>query len=337
MKPPCLALLSARRAFTLVELLVVIAVIGILIALLLPAVQAAREAARRMHCSNNLKQIGIALHCYESFCRSYPGGYIGGTNGNWSAQVAILSFLERGDIYRSVDFSKGCTDVRLNDGTLLSSLRVATYLCPSEIGDRVRYKNGEPTHYPLSYGYNAGVWFVYDPVTRQGGSGAFYPYSFLSPADFTDGLSSTLAFSEVKAYEPYFRNLAQSGSMPMPADPSEICLLAAGAQFRQNSGHTEWTEGRCHQTGFTATFPPNTEVLCQQGGSTYDVNWTNQQEGKSPSIRTYAAVTSRSYHPGVVNALLMDGSVRNFADNIELEVWQALATRDAGDVFAAKY
>lgn len=321
--------------FTLVELLVVIAIIGILIALLLPAVQAARETARRIQCTNNLKQIGVALHCYESFCRAYPGSYVGGTNGNWSAQVAILSFLERGDIYRNVDFSVGCTSVILSDGRLLSSLRVSTYLCPSEKKDRLRYENGVATHYPLSYGYNAGVWLVYDPATGQGGEGAFYPWSFLTPANFTDGLSSTLAFSEVKAYEPYFRNLGQSGSMPMPADPSQICGL--GGSFKTETGHTEWTEGRCHQTGFTATFSPNTEVLCSRGGVVYNVIWTNQQEGlaPNPSIRTYAAVTSRSYHPSVVNSLFMDGSVRSIADTIQLSVWQALATREGEEVIGS--
>ncbi len=323
-----------RFAFTLVELLVVIAIIAVLVALLLPAVQAAREAARRVHCANNLKQVGVGLACYESFCNAYPGSYIGGVLGNWSAQVAILPFLERSDIYLRVDFSKGCSDVWLPNGTRLSALRVATYLCPSEPNDRVRIDNGDPMHYPLSYGYNAGVWLVHDPANRRGGSGAFYPYSWLRPSDFLDGLSSTLAFSEIKAYEPYFRNLAQPGAIPMPTDPAQVCGLGF-AEFKSSSGHTEWSEGRCHQTGFTATFGPNTKILCTQNGMTYDVNWTNQQEGKSATIRTYAVVNSRGYHPGVVNALLMDASVRSFSETLDLKVWQALATRDGGEAISA--
>jgi len=321
------------EAFTLVELLVVIAIVGVLVALLLPAVQAAREAARRSQCQNNLRQIGVALHNFEGTRRVYPASYEGvpGSPGNWSAQVLLLPYLEQVSIYENVELDKGCTDIYVA-GIRLSAHHIPTYLCPDEINDRVRLDNGgQPKHWPLSYGYNVGTWFVWDPNTRQGGNGAFYPYSRLAHADFVDGLSCTLAFSEVKAYEPYFRNLAQAGSMPMPTIPIQACL---GGSFKQNTGHTEWSEGRCHQTGFTATFTPNTEVWCTHGGRPYDVNWTNQQEGiAGATALTFAAVTSRSYHAGgIVNALLMDSSVRSFSETIEPRVWQALATRDGGEV-----
>ncbi|MFH1922015.1 MAG: DUF1559 domain-containing protein [Planctomycetota bacterium] len=322
--------------FTLVELLVVIAVIGILIALLLPAVQAAREAARRMHCRNNLKQIGLAMHNFENTWGVYPSSYEGipGTAGNWSAQVPLLPYLELGRMYEEVDLSKGCTEIYI-DGTRLSAHRIPTYLCPSEINDRVRLESdGTPKHYPLNYGYNVGTWFVYDPITKQGGDGAFHPFDRLKPADFRDGMSSTLAFSEVKGYEPYFRNLRNPAVLPMPTDPGQVCGLGF-SEFKQNTGHTEWSEGRSHQTGFTSTFTPNTEVLCSQGGVVYDVNWTNHQEGLPPDVPTFAAVTSRSYHPGVVNALLMDGSARSFSETIERRVWQAMSTRNGGETVSA--
>jgi prepilin-type N-terminal cleavage/methylation domain-containing protein len=319
------------KGFTMVELLVVMAIIAVLIGLLLPAVQAARESARRMHCLNNLKQIGLSLACYESFCGVYPASYAGGAKGNWSAQAALLAFLERGDIYRRIDFNQGCSSITLPDGTRLATLRVSPYLCPSEPNDRVRYDNGVPTTYPLSYGFNAGVWFVYDATTGRGGEGAFYPYSWLSASAFVDGLSNTLAFSEVKAYEGHYRNANLPGDLPMPASPADICSL--GGTFLQ-TGHTEWMEGRCVQTGFTATFPPNTKVPCQYNGAWYDVAWTNRMESNTATFRTYAAVTSRSYHPGIVNSLLMDGSARPTGSSIERVVWQALATRSGSEAVA---
>ena len=111
----------------------------------------------------------------------------------------------------------------------------------------------------------------------------------------------------------------------MPRTPSDVCALAG--TFKQNSGHTEWVDGRSHQAGVTATFTPNTQTLCSDSGAEYDVDWTNQQEGKSDSISTYAAVTSRSYHPGGVNVGLMDGSVRFVGDTVELMVWRSSFTR----------
>ena len=104
-----------------------------------------------------------------------------------------------------------------------------------------------------------------------------------------------------------------------------VCAL--GGSFKTNSGHTEWVDGRVHQTGVTTTFTPNTKVLCRQGGITYDIDWTNQREGRSSTVPTYAAVTSRSYHPTGVNVVLMDGSVQFVANEIHLSIWRALSTR----------
>jgi hypothetical protein len=105
--------------------------------------------------------------------------------------------------------------------------------------------------------------------------------------------------------------------------------------FKADSGHTEWVDGRTHQTGFTAVFAPNQPVTCVQGGTTYDFDWTSFREGITPgpptANPTFAAVTSRSYHAGIVNVLLMDGSTRPASNDTDLATWRAIATRAAGE------
>lgn len=331
-----------RAGFTLVELLVVIAIIGILIGLLLPAVQAARAAARRTQCLNNLKQFGLAIQNYQLVRGTYPPsicltrGTTTATGGNWSAQARILPFLEQGAIYETIDFTVPYEDPTavLPDGTPVRTVRIAAYQCPSEIHDRPRLKNGEVVHYPLNYAVNMGVWFVWDPVYGRGGKGAFHPNSELRPASFIDGLSNTICASEVKAYTPYLRN-AGTADDTIPASPAVVGAMGGQAKLGQdlmkNTGHTEWCDGRSHQTGFTAVFTPNTIVPGQNEAAGYDIDWTNQQEGKHLTNKTYAVVTSRSYHDGIVNVVMMDGSAHPISDNIELSVWRALATRAGGE------
>jgi prepilin-type N-terminal cleavage/methylation domain-containing protein len=329
---------DSKKGFTLVELLVVIAIIGILIALLLPAVQAAREAARRMSCGNNLKQIGLALHNFEGQSRHFPASWkptqasSSGSIDGWSAQAQLLPFLEQTAISADIDFDRSyklASPVKIGGRTVpLSAARVPTYLCPSEIMDVQRFKNGKAVHYPLNYAVNQGPWHTFDPAVSTAGLGSFHPRRPLRPANFKDGLSNTLGLAEVRAWNPYFRN---AGLMaPGVPSPAEICQL--GGDFKQNTGHTEWVDGRVHQIGFTSTFPPNTRVLCQMGDDVFDVDWTNMQEGKSDNVNTFAAVTSRSYHPSGVQVLLMDGSVQFVQESIELYVWRGMSTRDMNEV-----
>lgn len=330
-----------RQGFTLVELLVVMIIIAILIGLLIPAVQRARQAARRTTSMNNLKQIQLAVINYEQQHSHFPPSWKptmpdedGNING-WSCLALILPNLEQSAIYDNIDFDIPYGDappVTTADGReiLLSALRVPTYLSPAEPRDEIRFDDGEPEHYPLNYAVNCGVWFVYDPVTGQGGNGAFYPNSRLTDGQFHDGLSFTLGVSEVKAWQPYYRNAALDDP-DMPLTPADVEAL--GGTFKTNSGHTEWVDGRVHQVGFTTTFGPNAEVLIEEDdGIVYDVDWTNQQEGKSDTAKTYAAVTARSYWEGGVHASLMDGSVRFFSNSINLGVWQAYSTRDGHEM-----
>ena len=127
-----------RPGFTLVELLVVIAIIGVLVALLLPAVQAAREAARRMSCSNNIRQVALAMHNYESANKKFPPSlFIGKNQYRWSAQARILPYIEQSNVDAGFSFDQDYHNVLLN-GVLLKSLRIPTFICPDEVRDEVR-------------------------------------------------------------------------------------------------------------------------------------------------------------------------------------------------------
>ena len=333
---------SKRRAFTLVELLVVIAIIGILIALLLPAVQAAREAARRMQCKNNLKQISLAMHVYHSAIGCFPSSIclpvsqIVGDRGDWSIQARLLPYMEQGTLYEFMDFNYSYEGVMF-DGKPISTVRIPTYLCPSEAHDQMRLKAGEPHHWPLNYGINMGDWFIYDPATGRGSDGATYPNSRLRPRDFSDGLSSTLCAAEVKAFTPYCRNVTL-GSLSMPAAPGAVAALCSGAQHKmgptvnENTAHTEWVDGRASHVGFTSTFAPNAEIPYSYGGNFYDIDFSSQKEGDDTLNPTYAVIVARSFHPGVVNASLMDGSVKSYDNDIDLVVWQSLSVRNDGSL-----
>ena len=114
---------------------------------------------------------------------------------------------------------------------------------------------------------------------------------------------------------------------------SIVAVVAYGGSLKE-TGHTEWVDFKVHETGFTAAFPPNTRVAYSSGGADYDVDFVSAGE-TSLAADTYAAVTSRSYHPGVVNALLMDGSVRFYGNGVSRDVWRALGTRAGGEAVAA--
>lgn len=325
-----------RRGFTLVELLVVIAIIGVLVALLLPAIQAAREASRRIKCSNNLKQMVIGVQNFENAFELLPSSsrapnnYMTGTFDGWSVQGQILPYMEQGTLFDRINFDLGYAAQAPVDGKPFTSIRVPAYQCPSDPNIRVRLTAaGVPEHFPLTYGANLGPWFVYNPQGQVGGQGMFYPLRGLPFSACADGTSNTLCFAEVKAYNPYYRNKADASlSQPFPT-PAQICTLAG--DFKKDSGHTEWIDGRAHQSGFTATFTPNTKVTCTSGGILYDCDWTNQQEGKSTTVPTFAAVTSRSYHPTGAMVAMVDGSVHFVSETIELAVWRGLSTREGGE------
>ena len=334
------------RGFTLVELLVVIAIIGVMVGLLLPAVQAAREAARRMQCKNHLKQIALAAHNYESTHRVFPpSATINSvsainTNSSWSIQGRLLPYLEQGSLYNQVDLS-----VAWDNQPVIANLKIPTYACTSDPRSDtprdISPKLATPL-YPTTYGFNFGTWLVYDPVSRQMGDGAFGPNSRIGFRDFLDGSSNTLMLSEVKAYQPYGRNEPPTGGGAMPAASLAAVRAKLPASFTwcRPNGHTEWPDGRVHHQGFTTTAGPNAQVTLATGSNqcaaAADIDYTSQQEATSNTAPTFAIITSRSYHSGIVQSAMIDGSVRSVSDSTDLHIWRAMGTRAGGEVLPSE-
>jgi prepilin-type N-terminal cleavage/methylation domain-containing protein/prepilin-type processing-associated H-X9-DG protein len=337
---------SRRQGFTLIELLVVIAIIGVLIALLLPAVQAAREAARRMSCTNNLKQIGVALHNYSGSIGSLPPTLvITGTVGNvtwtneYGAHPRLLPYTEGGNLFNAINFDLGMfTPPNLTVATTYVGLLV----CPSE--DKVTSTPGElPSGKTMSvcnYGYCEGDWFVWGGLgSSRKSRSAFGPMLSRRWAEFRDGLSNTLLLSEGKANTPYYRdcpvlaNINDPDAIPPPdADPYVVCPeYRGGCTLRY--GQNEWIESGVHHAGFTTAWPPNKPLRGGPNGeyADIDINSSREKLGR-PS---FAAVTARSYHPGGVNALLGDGSVRFIKSSIDGRTWRALGTVAGGEAISA--
>jgi type II secretory pathway pseudopilin PulG len=289
-----------KSAFTLVELLVVIANIGVLIALLLPAVQAAREAARRSQCKNNLKQIGLALHNYETARRAFPPGFVShatetnghGTGPGWGWGTQILPYLEESSL--RVDVTQSITDP-IYDSLRQTSLPV--FRCPS---DPVT----EPT------------FIVRDESGNELTEVAFANYV---------GVAGTFEVSEFPdtATGVLFRN--HSVKFKDIIDGTSHTIMVSERGSRQSPQST-WVGA---VTG--ASVPPINLGYENEGPPVLVLTNTGTAEDKRvPNNDLGHVEDSNSFHPQGVNLMLCDGSVQTINDDIDPAVWEALGTR-AGD------
>jgi len=304
-----------QRGFTLVELLVVIAIIGILVALLLPAVQAAREAARRSQCLNNLKQIGLATHNYHDSFKTLPFGQ-DGTGDRYSAISLLLPFMEQVPLHSSIDFKLPYT-APVNDAARLTELPILR--CPS---DRLNPlpQTGGATNYMANKGSNI-IWR--DPTGPNVGmpppNGVFYYHSRIRFADIIDGTSNTASFSE---------RLLADGSNAIVSPLADV-FFHPGAPATPDEA-VQWCRA-IDINNLANQFPLFMGSPWIDGQHTYlHVDVPNSRScGFFVSLR--AVMPPSSHHPGGVNLLLCDGSTRFVAETVDLATWRGVGTRDGGE------
>ena len=303
-----------RSGFTLVELLVVIAIIGILVALLLPAVQAAREAARRMSCSNNMKQMGIGLHNYHDTYKVLPYGW--DNRGRlWSA--LLLPYIEQGPLHDTLlpqESGPGNWDFDGSPNEAACGTILSVYICPSSPNSRPVTNDGIPGRVPCSYLGNAGTESSADDtsgIINPPGpkslemlvqNGIFSACLTIKLADVLDGLSNTVAIGEAPT-DPNFVKDGQSMDHWYIGSPQvDPCGCNGG------TGGTEFSEA----VG-TAVVPMNLRFNDPAA------------DGRLMEL------SFGSYHPGGAMFTLSDGSVQFFAETMDFAVYQAVFTRNGGE------
>ena len=329
----------------------VIAIIAVLIALLLPGVQAAREAARRIQCANNLKHLGLGICNYESTQCALPPQQVLQFNNvgavvwksQWGVTSRITPFLELGPLYNSINYTLKTT---VADNMTVVAQSLAMLNCPSEVNalSSASTIRGSDQHFGISnYGWCEGDWYVYGgSAMRVWNRSAFGPNQSRRLSCFTDGLSNTLLAAEVKAYTQAYHDC---GAVPQPgpstpnpspdpatvvaaiaAAPSSSCRLVPGRRVGayplvQRQYLLRWPHHGCHPTRAPAG----------PAGLDTDLTTIDEDDGGP----TYSAITARSYHPGGVNVLFGDGSVRFLKSSVQWQTWRALGTIAGGEIVSA--
>lgn len=328
-----------RGGFSLVELLVVIAIIGVLVGLLLPAIQASREAARRNDCLGRLRQIGLAFENHESALKQLPSGSIAQPDPSdpttphtfyrWSALAQALPYLEQASLHAQLDltqplYSKSFSVPEANRAAVKEI--VPLLLCPSDRAERVSDQFG-PTNYATCAGTGA------DGGTPLAADGVFFINSDLRLAEITDGTSNTVWLGECILGQP-----VAALTPRVAVDARYAYTFAAGTPLTQAACDSSvlwnftdppsfaWANGEFRSAMYDHVRRPNSPQLDCMGAMLV-----------GPFSERYAGFgwrVTRSLHPGGVNAGLADGSARFFADEIDLAAWQALATRRGDDAAA---
>jgi len=309
-----------RSGFTLIELLVVISIIAVLIALLLPAVQSAREAARRIQCVNNLKQIGLGLHNYQESRTVLPGADMVFNVTELSGLSNILPYLEQSNVYNSINFDFSYQDP--NNNTAMMTV-INGFVCPSDLPDPIPSLGGQ-TNYMANMGSNI-VWQA--PVGPNVGmpapNGVFYGDSATTFAAITDGLSNTAFYSE--------RILADGNN----AIVSPIADVFFSPLFPTTSDQALQMCQAVNINDLNNQFPlfMGAPWLCGQHIFLHVGQPNTRSCGFFIALRADMPPSSR--HPGGVNLLLADGSVKFVKDAINLPIWRSLGTRAGSEIVSA--
>jgi prepilin-type N-terminal cleavage/methylation domain-containing protein/prepilin-type processing-associated H-X9-DG protein len=315
-----------RPAFTVIELLVVIGIIGLVVSLTLPAVQSSREAARRASCVNHLKQIGLAVQNYESDVGCFPPWmtWRAPLGPGASAHSMLLPHLEQASLYNAINFQvppMGIGSLAPGQPNHTAAVQVVeTFVCPSDA------LAGVQPYGSNNYRVNTGLCGLCPSPTGEYYDGAFTPRG-TRPAEFTDGLSNTLAVSEklvsgLGAYDPARdwlaldpRYLPDQGLLPW-SEWLAVCSSQTTITRTPDAAGATWLIGGAWFTSFFSGAPPNTSI--PDCGVSYNLG-----------TGVFAA---RSAHPGGVNAALADGSVRFVSSGIDPNIWRALGTRRGGEL-----